>query len=575
MKTQKIAIVAVIAGTLLSFAAWAAVPSQWWAQTDLECVGDGTASQCDGALETGWDASLDIDFDPLSRTYAAGDDVGNMALRLTSKLYGDFTGTGKLYLTGAAALGCDGAWAAAFSGARLTSVDGWDGIGADKWSWKVDGTYYCLQDNPASHPAPVSLMPGRRIFVNVVPSTQLGALWGLTGATVVDPTPSAALSLRWSGVAVVNETAFDSGKWTAAVNQQASPAGATAYMEVGQGSIADLRNRVRKNIASITRGLTSYSGAAPTVNDLTTAWLASNAPVAWNPVQEILYYDFSGQSSGTCVDGNCGKTVTLNGNTPFGPSSAFRRAVLDGRKTLIIKGGNLRITADMAYAAADSLAAIVVLRDEENPKNGGNVYVDPKVTNLVGTFVLDGSMLNFDGTNVLSSNDSLQVPSLRRQMYVYGSLASSNTVGGSESGALSCPYGSDAEKNGVSCVSDPVRAAKYDLAAMRRLYIGSSYSTGVTVVATAQELLCRSAAAPGREILRTSSDPAKWDVQDYGWAGKRQCYLDDGKNPVDPKEIPYVMSPSLRTPTDAALRASVGFEYNPLAISDPLPIMAE
>lgn len=54
-----------------------------------------------------------------------------------------------------------------------------------------------------------------------------------------------------------------------------------------------------------------------------------------------------------------------------------------------MRGGNVYLDTDMHYANADSMLALVVLRDDGNRSKGGNVYVNPKVTNAVGAGYLE------------------------------------------------------------------------------------------------------------------------------------------------------------------------------------------
>ena len=85
------------------------------------------------------------------------------------------------------------------------------------------------------------------------------------------------------------------------------------------------------------------------------------------------------------------------------------------------------------------------------------------MTNLVGTFVIDGTLMSYDGSQILTPENNRD--DLRRQLLLYGSIISSNTVGGSLGTTQECPYGSDVEKQGGECAQED--AEKYDFAALR------------------------------------------------------------------------------------------------------------
>ena len=103
---------------------------------------------------------------------------------------------------------------------------------------------------------------------------------------------------------------------------------------------------------------------------------------------------------------------------------------MNGQKTVILEGADLYVDANMQYADDSSVVAIVVKRDREG--NGGNVYVNPQVTNLVGLYFLDGSLINgvLDSGSVTGVSYLTPGVDLNRQLLLYGSLSSSNTRGG-------------------------------------------------------------------------------------------------------------------------------------------------
>lgn len=113
----------------------------------------------------------------------------------------------------------------------------------------------------------------------------------------------------------------------------------------------------------------------------------------------------------------------------------------------------------MAYANANSILGVVVQKNVNG--QGGKLYIDPSVTNIVGTYVTDGSAYSYsNGTEIGATNISI----LKNQLHIYGSLVSYNTIGGSRANPVQCPNIS------VSNCTE-IDAQKYDLNFLRRYYL--------------------------------------------------------------------------------------------------------
>ncbi|MFA5855150.1 MAG: hypothetical protein WC846_02595 [Candidatus Gracilibacteria bacterium] len=107
---------------------------------------------------------------------------------------------------------------------------------------------------------------------------------------------------------------------------------------------------------------------------------------------------------------------------------------LDGfnSETLVLNGGNLYINGNVT---GGRLGVVALEKDGE----GGNVYIDPGVTDLYANFFLDGGFFSssgeLDGAGVpVWANTDTRTDALRNQLYLNGSLVSENTVGGSADG---------------------------------------------------------------------------------------------------------------------------------------------
>lgn len=58
---------------------------------------------------------------------------------------------------------------------------------------------------------------------------------------------------------------------------------------------------------------------------------------------------------------------------------------------------------------------------------GGNIYIDPQVTDIHAVMYADKSVLSYDGVKEFDVSNSL-ASELRHQLYIHGSIFSENTI---------------------------------------------------------------------------------------------------------------------------------------------------
>jgi hypothetical protein len=155
---------------------------------------------------------------------------------------------------------------------------------------------------------------------------------------------------------------------------------------------------------------------------------------------QVTFFDFTGVS-GT-------GSVYLKGGTGS-------LTLPKGRHTILIRGGDLHIQSSLLYPSGDSESALglIVLPDAEG--KGGNVYIYPEVTNLVGALYAEGGVMSVssagipdeyvdwagDGRCAADGSDGIcdRNTNLKNQLYWKGLLASWNTIGGSDKAEPACP----------------------------------------------------------------------------------------------------------------------------------------
>jgi hypothetical protein len=103
-----------------------------------------------------------------------------------------------------------------------------------------------------------------------------------------------------------------------------------------------------------------------------------------------------------------------------------------GKRTLIVKDGDVTIENDLLNPSGKPIAIIAIT---ENDRSKGNIRIKPSVKNLEVSLYADGTVLSWNGvTNV--ADDPSTGPD---QLYLHGTLISNNTIGGSSVTPARCP----------------------------------------------------------------------------------------------------------------------------------------
>ena len=147
--------------------------------------------------------------------------------------------------------------------------------------------------------------------------------------------------------------------------------------------------------------------------------------------------------NGSMVDGSRvmesllgGRLLYTEGDIVVDGSSSF------SDMTIVTVGGNVILKGNVTGGRLGIIAF------KNTAGDGGNVYVDPDVTELYTNMFLDGALLSYDGVTVPSapvefswSSTELREATLLKQLYLNGSVFSHNTVNAApESSATSTSW---------------------------------------------------------------------------------------------------------------------------------------
>lgn len=157
------------------------------------------------------------------------------------------------------------------------------------------------------------------------------------------------------------------------------------------------------------------------------------------------------------------KVVTIWTNT-YSSSSPIK---VSGKKTIVIYWGDLYINSDMYYQWNDSILWIIVIKDKN--WKWWNIFINPNVTNIIWSIFSQYSISSASVSDFTSSPQTIKYYNwsditnyLRNQLFIYWSVFSENTIGGSIS-PYKCPYYVS------NCNQE--QAVRYDLNYLRNYFL--------------------------------------------------------------------------------------------------------
>ena len=238
--------------------------------------------------------------------------------------------------------------------------------------------------------------------------------------------------------------------------------GASLNQSIGDTVRNELKAGITRNVAGLTESA-SVNGCFTdvTINDLDN-FISANPSCVYHAGTVLFFEDAD-------------VTLELNGGSLPGSVG----------KTLLVSGGNVQIKGNITYSGGSDALGIVVLEDDITG-TGGDIYVYPNVTDVVGAWYAEGGVVSVNsqgqGDEDLSascdgsSGFCDRTYELRNQLFWKGLLATGNTLGGSDQDPVICP-------GGVSCARDQAR--KYDLAYLRTYTPSSGGAVAAGVTSTA------------------------------------------------------------------------------------------
>ncbi len=246
--------------------------------------------------------------------------------------------------------------------------------------------------------------------------------------------------------------------------------------------------------------------------------------------EKIFYFNYEGREDPSTSLLNKWFTVTLwkPAQTFDGNNRENFQTQVEGKNTLIVKWANVYIKSDIYNKDKNSLLTIVAQRDSKN--NGGNIYIDPDVTNIDGVLIADGSLLSYRNKKILNRNTDNDSGLLARQLYIYGMLFTKNTIGSNK-----VPYGSDHSIFGNKDAFSSKKENPYDLANIRGFQARYAASWALKD--------CGGGIA-NQYWTAGYIDTGAWEqklkkIKEYAWAGKMKCFNGKINTNLSPEALPF------------------------------------
>ena len=135
-------------------------------------------------------------------------------------------------------------------------------------------------------------------------------------------------------------------------------------------------------------------------------------------------------------------------------------ANIEWNKTLVVEWWNIYISWNIIDSDSDAILGLIALE-----KDGlwWNIYIAPSVTDIHAVMYMDKSLISYNGSELDGNNAT--TADLANQLYIFGSIFSENTIGGSRKVTAECPF----YVNNSLCATQK-QAQKYDLNYLRRYF---------------------------------------------------------------------------------------------------------
>ena len=227
-----------------------------------------------------------------------------------------------------------------------------------------------------------------------------------------------------------------------------------------------------------------------------------NSHFIWGTNEEKKYvYDFSWKSETLKLNGNdyINKWKNLEiGSNPDGITK------IAWKNLVIVNEWNIFINANLSNRN-DSKDLLILVSKKGQSGKWWNIYIHPDVTNIDAVIIADGSILSLKGNNLQDISNPTMKNNLRKQLLVYGSILSSNTVGSDI-----VPYGADYYEN--SSYSPVSLTNIYDLWNLRTFNLDLWKALKI----------CDN----GEKLAPINGS---WDFLNKAWAGRKNCYVTDSE----------------------------------------------
>jgi hypothetical protein len=184
--------------------------------------------------------------------------------------------------------------------------------------------------------------------------------------------------------------------------------GGREFEAISSPGLAQLKTQMRDNAAELSRNLIACG-----IGTISEFAVNNTGCIRYDLNNKTVVAVYEGTPEDTLVIDASDDTITIPDGYLY---------------TIIVKGGaNVFIKDNIAYEGDNASFGMIVLADEKG--NGGNVYISPDPTNIVGLLYAEGSLLSSPNGSTLYYATA-DAGELKNQLYWKGSIVSKNTIGG-------------------------------------------------------------------------------------------------------------------------------------------------
>jgi len=202
----------------------------------------------------------------------------------------------------------------------------------------------------------------------------------------------------------------------------------TLNLDISDSKKVLLKTLINKNIAKL---YLTYRNKINTTdynitNDINSSW-DTNWDIDKDNNNWLYLYDYTWKTESTAIQFDSSNYINQWKNLVIWDWDA-EITTINWKNTIIVKSWNIFIRENLDNTDDKKDLLVLIATRDKATGNWWNIYIHPDVTNIDAVLVSDWSLISLDWEHIQYAKDLNQAQNLRRQLLIYGSVLSSNSI---------------------------------------------------------------------------------------------------------------------------------------------------